>query len=1265
MVFSLHINNLLEVPITSISSLTPERAVTLMRAILRAECRYAKLSPSVLTISDRLTVADGGIDAEINAPSNFSVPTDCFFQAGLTGFQIKAGTTFRPWTKSAVQEELLNSNGNIAPEVKRLLQRQGRYTLICTGHDLTPQQRNNSRVQITNILEQAGFKDYETRIEVLGASQLAEFAERYPGVAALLGIDPVQEAWLLDEWQRDAHLSNAFESSPEQTKIITQIRTALQSETKHLRMLGEPGLGKTRIVLEAVKDENIAPYVLYIEHGSKFGQTKLFRQIVKSGYDKPLVLVIDELPESELSDIWRHLKPRCRRLKIVSLDHGKDDTYDADIERLNAPPLSDETIKKILVNRVGESREIDRWMAICEGSPRVVQAVADNLCANPEDLLKPPATVPIWTRFLHGYDRRDDAGARQIDCVALHLALFSRFGYEVPVGDEGRYIAGLIQNIDPSIGWARFQDIVKSLRARRVLQGSRTLFFVPKALHIYLWQQFWDDYGRGFDFTQTFETMPESLHVWFMKMFKYAGNAAMTHIIDDILKLDGIFSQSAVLTSEKGSSFLSILAEANPQAVLKLLEATLGKWTDQQLLDFKDSRQHIVWTLEKIAVWQPFTVRVIQLLTKLAANENSKMGNNSTGILVGLFCIGPEAVATEATPEARLPAMLKLLRANEDTVRRLGLKSMEAALNRGGMGFRIIGPEYQGMKERAKLWMPKTYDEWRQAKLLYFKTLVDETVNWPSILRTEVCETLLNAVENLIDVPPCTELAFEVLETLMNDNAIPPEKLNHFFWDWQEYRNKDKHPEMAKRLKSCERRYTRRDLASRFHRYVLDIDHFEWDEDFRRQHNKPKNRAKALVAALAQRIAQHPEQLAEIRHLLAPTKPAQALWYWGERIARYDQANIFLPEFIQITLETKHQVCLHGYLSVIQASNFEFYLSILNEFLDQEQTAWLGVRIGLYSNYDKDFFTKCLAALERRWIEPHAFGILRFGQKIDAVPPEETVQLLSLLRQCDTQEVLSFIVELLDSIPFDHTAHFNSDFVFDVLSNAIPSRNNQDQMSGYYWKNVCQKLMTWDKSYTEPLLDVLLSKMNEDYSLSYQHDVESLAHELVQTDPAGAWKIIKRHFEETLPYWRGDLLNWLKGGLGGFGEENTPHGAIANLPIAGIVDWIEQDPEPRAVLMAHAVINTLDDADGGQLTRRLLHKYGHIKGVQNGISATFHSGGWSGSESAYLKCKRDKYRQWLAAGFEIEVIQWLEHEIEYLDQRIEQADIGEERSRFD
>ena len=1164
----------------------------------------------------------------------------------------------------AIRAELLNKKGKLSCEVNRLIQRNGHYFIICTGHDLTPKQRNAAKDHILSVLTEKGFERYEGTVDVLGASQIAAFAERYPGTASQLTADPVQEAWTLEEWRHDAHMANAFEESSEQAEIISRLRAGLQGKAKHIRILGEAGLGKTRIVLESLKDEAISSYVLYIQHGSQFGQTKLFRRLLKSGHDKPLILVLDELPENELSDIWRHLKPRCGYLKIVSMDHGQDVTRDEDIDRINAPYLSDETIKKILTDRVGQSSELDRWVKICEGSPRVAQAVADNLYANPSDLLKSPATIPIWSRFLHGYGSRDEANSRQIDCVAQHLALFSRFGYEAPVGSEAQYIAELIRNIDPTIGWARFQEIVQDLRARRVLQGSRTLFFVPRALHIYLWKQFWERYGRGFDFARTFSSMPESLHVWFMNMFKYAGGANTAHVIEDILKFKGIFYQNEVLTSDKGGQFLSILAEANPAEVLRLLEATIGKWTNEELLKLEENRQQFVWTLEKIAVWPSYTVGAMELLVRLAVNENASNSNNSTGTLLGLFGIGPEWAVTESSPKSRLPVFLKLLRAPSDAERRLGLQAAEASLDTHGMGFRVVGPEYQGLKERAKLWIPSTYDDWWQAQFVYFQALVDETKKWPSRLRPEVCNTLLNAVEHQIRTPPCTELAFQVLNTLVNDRAMLPEKLNGFFWHWREYTDNGKLPEITKRLQILERRYTRRDLVSRFNRYVLDVDWLEWEEERREQRGRARSRAKVLVKALARRIARSPEKFNEICHLLTPEKIASGLWFFGQQLAQNDENRVFLPELIKITLSARHQTCLYGYLSELRQGNKDLYIRTLNGFFDSEDTAWLGVDITLGSDYDDNLFIKCLSVLDKGWVPPQQFSLLRYGRSIDHVPKQRLETLFRQLNSYQSEESMSLLVDLLDSIPFNDSSPVDPKFVFEVVSQSVPDDKGRDAMRGYHWKNVSQKLINWDKDWVLPLLNVLLTKMRNVVRLSYDSYVGPFANELVQENPVGAWQIIKAHFEETLPKWRSDILNWLKGGLGGF-EEKEPRGAIIDLPLQEVFEWIDENPKSRAGLIAHAAPRTLDDINGGKLTRELLRKYGQIDGVQSGISANFHSGGWSGPTSAYLKRKREKFRRWLAAGFAHEITRWIESEIEYLDRNIEQAEIEEERSRFD
>jgi hypothetical protein len=381
--------------------------------------------------------------------------------------------------------------------------------------------------------------------------------------------------------------------------------------------------------------------------------------------------------------------------------------------------------------------------------------------------------------------------------------------------------------------------------------------------------------------------------------------------------------------------------------------------------------------------------------------------------------------------------------------------------------------------------------------------------------------------------------------------------------------------------------------------------------------------------------------------------------YWRNKIFYRRCAPFFYP--ISISHKKAYTTCLHGYLLAVRTSDPAFYHATVKGFLSSEENAWLGATIALRSDYDDDLFVQCLDALEKRLIDPQMFEMLRFGKTIESVPPERTER---LLHQLNAQDALFLLVELLESLPFNDTSPFNSDFVFHVLSRSVPGKEKRDVMRGYNWKNVCLKLIKWDGSRALPLLDVLLTEMGKEYRLSYDHDIAPLATELARSDPSGAWKIVRVHLEEALPTWRIDILHWLKGGISGFEEEST-RGAIVDLPMLEIIEWIEEDPDTRALLMAHGVPGTLDDEKGGRLTRELLHRYGERDDVKNEISATFHSGGWTGPTSAYLKRKREKLRRWLSAGFEIEVTQWIEREIEYLDRNIEREEINEERERFD
>ena len=218
--------------------------------------------------------------------------------------------------------------------------------------------------------------------------------------------------------------------------------------------------------------------------------------------------------------------------------------------------------------------------------------------------------MPIWKRFIAGYDRLDSKNTQDAFTVLRHVALFAKFGFEEPVTDEAKFIWKLVQRADVSITWLRFQEIIDDLRQRRILQGKRTLFIVPKALHIYLWIDYWNTYGRDFSFEHFFAEVPSQLRHWFLQSFIYGhASPVACDAIVKILSPTGPFKDRNFLASGAGTRFINYLAEADPSNTLSLLERTFGTWTLQEIKAFEGGRQDIVWALEKIAVWKNYFSR--------------------------------------------------------------------------------------------------------------------------------------------------------------------------------------------------------------------------------------------------------------------------------------------------------------------------------------------------------------------------------------------------------------------------------------------------------------------------------------------------------------------------------------------------------------------------------------------------------------------------------------------------------------------------------
>lgn len=1226
--------------------------------LLRCEAIANGLNPKDVVVSQNINAKDGGIDAKVeNSPVSSSLLTK-----GSTYFQIKTGPSFKPWQLSNLKKELFGksnaspSKNLLGDEIKNCLDNSGTYALITFGHDLLPNQHSQAVKELTSLLKACGYVN--PKVSVYGQGQLVGELDKYPSICLdLIGL--VDGGFLsITGWKRNAQMQLALELGNEQETLIKDIQTTLQKDTvQHIRVIGEPGIGKTRLVLESISVDEIAPSVIYVPTGEEFQKSKLFNELLKPDRHYSTILVIDDCDNHNRASIWSALKGHSG-IKLITIDHGPDETHDSAMKTYVCPQLHEEQIKSILFSYLQKNTDLHNWAKWCSGSPRVAHAVGENLKSNPGDILKSPADVPIWDRFIIGHKEMDSREAEQHRVVLRHIALFHRFGFESPVSDEGQFISSLIQKVDPEITWGRFQTIVQHYRNKRILQGRHTLFIVPKALHIHLWVEFWVNHGRGFQFQTFLEQVPTNMKSWFLQLFIYAHAAEPAQdVVKRILSPVGPFSDQSFLKSEVGFRFLSYLSEADPSSTLALLEKTINTWTHEELYRWTAGRQDIVWALEKIAAWDHLFIRATNVIISMALAENAKNSNNSKGLLLSLFSIGMGWAPTEAPPSKRFPILQELVKSTDASRRTLGLELCQQWLKTHG-GFRVIGAEYQGLKPPIEFWRPQTYGEmfdcWRS--VLHF--LRDEMNGFDATDRNQVATVLVNAAKELVQNENMSIEIMEILFVLAKDEEIDRKSLTQFvIWELRQERNENLDKSTVTKIRELDKLLTGTSLWERINRYVL---HTNWDEDYSfrgeeyTESKLPSKRVRNLAKEYMNDLNLFSEHLTKLVREAGHRLPEFGVECGKLGDHHFDEA-VF--SYIESDNSGINGIFIGGYLAGVRTHDPVQWEEQLHRLLRNEDLREIGIDCISRSGLNESLLRAMLSLFETGKIASNAFNRFAFRGERKNIPDVAFRELISALLQHPDNTSVSICTQLVHDYYFNKESsnNFPEELIFKTLTMA-PYAGSQDQMYGYYWNKIAEGFLKEYSNRSIELLNKVLSNAGQISRYGSLDHIAKIADKIVIDNPRESWKIVSNLIiSETNS--RYDVIEWLRDT--GF-EDRLRKGAICYMPEEEIIKWVKDDKENRLWLIEGVLPKTLDENSGGRLTRSFIEELCDDK-MEDSLFVHFHMGSWTGPESAYLSKIRDSARKWISEIQSTKIQLWLGKFIDYLSNQIEVAQIREER----
>ena len=1265
----MNFENIFTVRNEDLGRLDERRAIDFCQRLLWAEARRIGIEVSKINVTGRINVPDGGVDASVDEPQ---IATGSgIIKPGKTSYQIKSGQSFSPWQESEIRNELFGERTpeyqNLGESIRAYLDVGGTYILVCTGIDLVEPQRINALNHIKNYLEQCGYQ--QPKIEIWSQNTLRGFLDSFPSLALwVTGRDNAQFQ-THSSWSRDANMRVQFIRGQAQEESIAIIQKELRrnDDTIHVRIWGEPGIGKTKLVLEATRTEDLSPLVIYCS-ASQFWNSVLMDQLLRDDNHFSAVLVIDECNSENRSQIWNGLRYRGPRIKLITISNDYEEQSGGITYHLT-PPLDSEQISAIIQGYNIPKDQADRWTELCSRSPRVAHVIGWNLVNNPEDLLKPPSTVDIWERYIASGDPPNSESTEQRRLVLQHLALFKQFGYERSVAREAQAIAKKIEEANPQITLTRFEDIIYQLRERRILQGEFTLYITPKALHIKLWTQWWERHHTQFELEVFTHNLPDALVDCFYEMFQYAAESeAASRIVEDLLGPNGPFQGDENLTTKLGSRFFLALTEASPKSALRCLMRIMKTWSKEDFLHFTEGRREVVWTLEKIAVWEDLFADAARLLLALGEAENEDWSNNASGVFVGLFSPAYGRLApTEVAPADRFPILKEAFESGSRARRLLALEAGKIGLQSMNRWHRTVGPEYQGLRKEPKLWEAKTYGELWDVYRQVWQLLSEQLERLPADERQKGVAILLEHAPELGQIANLANMVVDTVSMIAQKKYVSEKQVIATINSILYHDGKDLPEKIRQRWEQLMNELVGSNFHSMMQRYVgMSLLEDEFDED-----GNHANQAQSRIEKLAQQAVDTPSLLQSELHWLV-TAEAQNGYKFGYELGKRDDGFTLLPILLdaQRNAATNANVFfLGGYFRAIFDKDQSLWEEQLDALIEDTKLNIAIPDLTRYSGLTDRAGLRLLNLGTNGIIDVNHFGIFVYGKMVENLSAEVFTAWIEFLLGSVEKTAASIALQLYyyyydfqksePTLPPDLTFRL---LVRPFLSEAL-NPHQLNRMTDIYWTEIGKTFLQQFPEKSLELVEPILSHFGQEGAIiDIYSETCSVLDQITKRYPVEVWEQVCKHLEDQTNFSRAlSLERWLRGREDSSSGESI--GALKLIPQEKIWKWVDKDVENRAWRLAHQLIpKTLSVAGWStSLARKTLVRYGEREEVRRNLRANYSTEMWQGPRSLHYENKQQQLLRLKEGEDNENVKRWIDEFVEELRGDIEYAKIGEER----
>lgn len=713
----------------------------LVGRLLEAESASAGLAGAALSQTYRTNAPDGGVDAGLHSDR-----ATTWVPVGKSAWQFKA-SDLKP---SECKRELLGATAAL-----EVLEKGGSYRLVL-GRSLTPEKIATRKEALEDAVRSLGIAIEADTIEVLNADHLARWAEVYPAVAIsplIRGIGIIGQTF--DEWSASVSHKTTWVASEAREKQLESLQEAIQSgDESGVHVEGVSGLGKTRLVMEALRSQPNQALVIYVPSEDQFTPAALSHLQTQG---RSAVIVIDEC-DSKRHDIFAAMLQTGTKIRLVTISEPSQRATRAATLPITA--FEDAPLTELLQKNVPTL-----W---AEATRVIVEVSAGNIdyalkCAKALVAQRPgTARQLIDPNDIRQFIVNELPGGA-LFLASSALALFSRIGFDAELASELSILSEALAVSEPDLRAAAADLASQGLLTTQ----GRYRSVGPNPVAIYLASNGWTEFGSRI-VTDLLPKLSEDLTERLFRRAAEIGDSTLPRaVIDQMLGADGPLSSLETIAADRRGNLLDHLAILSPERVSGRIAELLADTEDGDLRKVEGVRRPLVWALQKLA-WHTSTfAEAADSLLRLALVENESFSNNSTGVWVDLF--GTMLPSTAASPAERIAYLRSKASESRPEIRTLVVMAAHRALV--FHEHTMVSGELQGGVVVEPRGVPKTWGESWEYRNAIVDILGSLSGDSDAGVRASAVEALTEAIHGSLGHPVLRD---HLASTLA---SFPPEQI--------------------------------------------------------------------------------------------------------------------------------------------------------------------------------------------------------------------------------------------------------------------------------------------------------------------------------------------------------------------------------------------------------------------------------------------------------------------------------------------------------